>query len=500
MNARPIMHRSRIVTVTVALVVSACSSDHGTSQVADTTAATTVAAPAESTATTVLESATTLPAAVETSPADTTAPEPAAVMFGDLVSPCGPGDAAGATAKGVTDSSITFGYGDDAGYSAAPGLDKEMGDAIRPLIEWCNEQGGINGREVIGNYYDAAVLNVSQAITTACSDEVFMLVGQGWVLDSAQEQTRIECQLSTIPGFAVATAFAHGSGVVQPIPNPGDDMVVSGAMQIAALFPDGVTKAANVFAEFPATRETRDKAVASYGQAGWTFLDCDQIYSVAGEADWKPIASNLEACGVEVVNWVGSPDPNLQNLLVAARQVGFEPQAWLADPNQYTTGFATWNGQNDGAAADVYVRMAAVPFELADQAPAVAQYLELVNGSGGLPGLLGVQSTSAFLLWATAVQACGSEVTARCVLGQAASQTGWTGGGLHLPADPGSNHGPACGLLLKLEGPEWVKVAPTDELFECRDEYLASGITTDALTAAALDADRIATVNGTYEP
>ena len=97
-------------------------------------------------------------------------------------------------------------------------------------------------------------------MTQACNDKVFMLVGQGWVLDAGQEQMRIGCKLSTIPGFAVGTAFASGSGMQQPIPNPGDQVTVSSAFQVAKLFPDAVKKAAFVFAEFPATRETRDKA------------------------------------------------------------------------------------------------------------------------------------------------------------------------------------------------------------------------------------------------
>ena len=275
----------------------------------------------------------------------------------------------------MTNTTITIGYGDDAGYAAAPGLDKEMSDAVKPMIKWCNDQGGINGRKIVGNYYDAKVLQVTQVMTQACNDKVFMLVGQGWVLDSGQEQTRIACKLSTIPGFAVGTAFASGSGMQQPLPNPGDEVTVSSAFQIAQLFPDAVKKAAFVFAEFPATRETRDKAAAGYPKAGWKFLACDQIYNVAGESDWKPFASNLKACGVQAVVWVGSPDPNLENFLNASKQVGFAPQAWATDPNQYTAAFAKWNGQNGGAGDNVYVRMTGVPFEFADQAPAVKQYM-----------------------------------------------------------------------------------------------------------------------------
>jgi ABC-type branched-subunit amino acid transport system substrate-binding protein len=426
---------------------------------------------------------------------------PAVAKFGTLVSPCGPGSAKGATANGVTNTSITIGYGDDAGYSAAPGLDKEMSDAVKPMIKWCNDHGGINGRKIVGNYYDAKVLQVTQVMTQACNDKVFMLVGQGWVLDAGQEQTRIACKLSTIPGFAVGTAFASGPGMQQPIPSAGDDVAVSSAYQVAQLFPDAVKKAAFVFAEFPATRETRDKDAAGYPKAGWKFLACDQIYNVAGESDWKPFASNLKSCGVQAVVWVGSPDPNLENFLNASKQVGFAPKAWATDPNQYTAAFAKWNGQNGGAADNVYVRMTGVPFEFAAQAPAVKQYMDLVAKSHGTIGLLGEQAASAFLLWATGVKACGSSVTAKCVLDSAAKQTGWTGGGLHIPTDPGSNTAPKCGMLLKLTGAAWVKVVPSgDTLFDCNDKYLVEGITTSAVTAAKLDANRVATQFGTFTP
>jgi ABC-type branched-subunit amino acid transport system substrate-binding protein len=430
----------------------------------------------------------------------TTTATPAVEKFGTLDSPCGPGDASGATATGVTNTAISIGYGDDAGYAAAPGLDKEMSDAMKPMIKWCNEQGGINGRKVVGKYYDAAVLQVTQAMTQACNDKVFMLVGQGWALDANQEQTRIQCQLSTIPGFAVGTAFASGSGMQQPIPNPGDQATLSSAYQVATLFPDAVKKAAFAFADFPATQETRDKAAAGYPNAGWKFMNCDQHYNIQGESDWKPFANNLKACGVEAVVWVGSPDPNLENFLNAAKQVNYSP-IWVTDPNQYIASFAKWNGQNGGAADKVYVRQTNVPFELADQVPAVRQYMDLVTKSHGSIGLLGEQSASSFLLWATAVQSCGSTVTAKCVLDAAAAEKGWTGGGLHLPTDPGDNTAPKCGMLMKLKGAVWVKVVPADsELFDCNDKYVAKGISTSAVTAAKLNSQRIATEFGTFTP
>ena len=98
------------------------------------------------------------------------------LKFGTLDSPCGEGEGSGATDQGVTEDQIVIGYGDDAGFQLSPGLSHETSDAIEAMIAWCNEQGGINGREVVGNYYDAAITNVVNAVTQACG-EVFMLVG-----------------------------------------------------------------------------------------------------------------------------------------------------------------------------------------------------------------------------------------------------------------------------------------------------------------------------------
>jgi hypothetical protein len=155
-----------------------------------------------------------------------------------MASPCGQGEAKGATQQGVTDTSITIGFGDDAGYPAAPGLNKEMSDAMKAMIKWCNDQGGINGRQVIGNYRDAAIMNVANVMTAACAQD-FMLVGQGWSLDSAQEQIRVGCKMASVPAYAVSPQFSNGPLMVQPSPNPVDFANVSAAAQMAEHNPVG---------------------------------------------------------------------------------------------------------------------------------------------------------------------------------------------------------------------------------------------------------------------
>ncbi len=416
--------------------------------------------------------------------------------FGTMASPCGPAEGtntAPAGQVGVTADSITIAYGDDAGYQQAPGLNKEMSDAVKAMISWCNDQGGINGRQVKGNYYDAKILDVNNAMTEACQGGNFFLVGQGWSLDASQEATRLGCGLPAVPTYTVSPQFAHGKLMYQPTPNPVDEMSVPAAFQMAEAFPDAVKKSAVMYANYSATIDSTEKWELASEQAGWTYLPCEQVYSIGGESDWKPFVQKLKDCGAEVVYFSGSPYPNFENVLDAAAQIGYSPK-WMTEANFYDAKFAEWNVA--GNADNVYVRMAYFPFEEADQVPAVQQYLDIVADSGGSTSLLGMQATAAFLLWAQASQQCGADLTRDCVLEKLSTVTDYTAGGLQAPANVGANIPADCGMTLQMQGSEYVQVFPTTIAeMDCNQKYLVK-ISGPVVDRAALDADRISQAAG----
>ncbi len=86
----------------------------------------------------------------------------------------------------------------------------------------------------------------------------------------------------------------------------------------------------------------------------------------------------------------------------------------------------------------------------------MSQYLEILkdNVPDAKVALLGMQSFSAWLLFATAADACGSAndnvLSRACVLQAAADVQDWTAGGLHAPTDPGPEGGqvPTCEMQL----------------------------------------------------
>jgi hypothetical protein len=417
------------------------------------------------------------------------------VMFGDLDSPCGPaedGEEASSSSggdQGVTADQVVIGYGDDAGFPQAPGLNHETSDAVEAFIAWCNEQGGINGREVVGNYYDAAITEVPNAVTQACG-EVFMLVGQAWALDTAQEEIRLACDLPMVPAVAVSPEAANAPLMYQSVPNPVDRWPSGGGALLAEMFPDEVENASIMFGNVSAAIDTKDKVLQAFPEFGWRFLDCPQEYNIQGEADFRPFVQQLEDCGAEVVYFVGSAYPSFQNMLNAAGQEGYEP-LWLTDANSYLASFAEWNTAGNGD--NLYVRTAFTPFEQADDNPATQQYIDIVQANDGDISQLGQQAASSFLLWATAADACGADLTRDCVMDELSQVTSWTGGGMHAESNPGENEPPSCVMLLNMDGTEWVQAAPEEQgEFSCDEDY-TQPLSGRVVDQAQLDENRVST-------
>ena len=413
-------------------------------------------------------------------------------MFGDAAWPCGPAASPNVddgSEVGVTADSVSIASGDDAGYSGAPGLSHEIMDAMRPMVAKCNELGGINGRQIKLNYYDAALFNVGPAIQGACDDKNFFLVGEGWAFDGNQEEIRLACGLPAVPTYTVSAAFAMGKDVFQGTPNPADETPGGWFAMLTKQFPDAVKHIGVMAAAFSATQETRDKVLEAAPQFGWNFTVTSLEYNPVGEADWTPFVKQLQDAGTTAVSYTGSCLPSLQLFAQAATANGLDVPIF-ADTNNYLADCAAAN--TDGALNNLYVRSAFVPFEEADVNKATQDYLDLVSASGGDTAVLGAQAASSFLLWATAAAACGETLTRACTLTNLKDTHSWTGHGLHAEADPGGNHSGSCTMLLKLEGTEYVRVAPTDRgTFECDPSSIVPITSTAALAAAMLDGDRI---------
>jgi hypothetical protein len=309
--------------------------------------------------------------------------------FGTLPSPCGKGHATGATDQGVTNSTINLAYGDDRGFSGSPGLDQEMGDAVKAMIAWCDAQGGIDGRKIVGDYYDAAVTNVGSVMTQACKTD-FMLVGEGFALDGLAEQTRLGCNLAAVPGFTVSSVVANAYEMYQASPNPANHSPVAIAYEAEKLFGAKTHHVGQYDSTLSTQQQSMAKDVQGYTEAGWKFLNCPFLVNYNGEANYTPFMQKLQSCGAQIVFDNAVPGPTLYGALQAQNQIGYNP-IWVMDAAEYTEGFAQWN--TAGLGNNVYVRIGYEPLESAKVVPAVAQYLSILKKYGGLTSALGEQST-----------------------------------------------------------------------------------------------------------
>lgn len=414
--------------------------------------------------------------------------------FGTLQSPCGPGEPSGSPDQAVDATSITIGYGDDAGYQGNPGSNHQMSDAVRALIGWCNQQGGINGREVKGNYYDARITEVNNVMAEACT-QVFMLVGQGFALGGGGEKTRLGCGLPSVPGLLGGSEVANAPLMVSPAPQPVDYMNVEGAAAVARAYPDAVKKAGIMLPNFPATIDYTQRVTGTFPTVGWQFLDCTQTYPISGVTDFRPFLQKLKDCGAQVV-FTTDTAANFENQLDAANQIDFHP-VWMATSSLYDANFANWN--QSGNADGVYFANVFVPLEDTSPGTANAAYVDIVSADGGDTSYTGQQAASAFLLWATAAKACGNDLTRDCVMQGLKQVHEWTAGGLSSPQDPGGNKPGDCGLVLRVQGTAFVQWQPeTIGDFSCDAAYLvAVDPPIDSVASLDLDADRIAHKNQT---
>jgi len=436
-------------------------------------------------ATAIAVSALTMTAAIGLTASSAPASAATASKFGTLASPCGKGTPSGSPDRGVSASTIKIGYGDDAGYQ---NTNAEIGIAMKAMIAWCNAQGGINGRQIAGDYQDAAIFNAKQAVDNAISNGDFMLVGEGWAFDSSGEADRLAADLVAVPAFTASTDTENAWEMYQAVPNPADWASAGGAALAKTLFGASVVSHACAYRidDLPggAAKTSTIKDEYAFTKAGWTFmgaggagaksapadfatLGCDQNVSFLAPISAPTTINNaslaLKSAGAKAVFWSAIPNAAFTDLLADDAANHFNPVI-VTESGVYAPSLAKWNKK--GYANNVYVRMALEPLEAASAVPAVKQYVTLVGGATKA-SILGEQATSSFLLWATAAKSCGNNLTRQCIvnyLGNASNFAGanaWTGGGLQGAANPATNLPSQCSLLLHLKGTVWTQAAPS---------------------------------------
>ena len=398
------------------------------------------------------KSSTTVASATTGAPGATTATTvagPGPGDFGTLKALCGPGDAKGATDQGVTDTEIRMGTMSDPGAVAAPGLNQELFDSADAFTGWCNAAGGILGRKIKLDKWDAKLTEVPARMIQACGAD-FALAGNGEALDGTGVDQRVKCGLPEIAAYVVSAAAGSAPFSIQPLVTSNHQAPLTGTYRaLAEVDPEAVKHYGVLSSQLQSIKDAGNRDRQAAKQLGYTEVYYDEAPLAVD--NYRPYVEALKAKGVQVFSAYSNPI-NMSTMLKSMQDVGYFPKYILFAGNFYDSALI----KNAGTALDqshVAVSMFPTPFELADQFPAVQQYIDLLTkyANGAKPKSLGVNAMSGWLLWAQSAKACGSNLTRKCLFDNASAVTKWDAGGLHFPGTPGNakSPDPLCHVVMQ---------------------------------------------------
>ncbi|MCW2547774.1 MAG: ABC-type branched-chain amino acid transport system periplasmic component-like protein [Mycobacterium sp.] len=386
--------------------------------------------------------------------------------FGSLKAICGPGNASGATARGVTDTEIDIATLADPSNTIIPGAGQETFDISDGFVKWCNAAGGILGRKIVLTKYDSALFNVAAKVIDACQNS-FMLVANANPLDAAGVKPRLACNMAQIPAYATSSQAAEAGQ--QVVIDSSIHQVSAGSWRVLAKQFPAAFQALSLItvdgAGLDSFAERQRDALTTLGDKVVDF----QKTPVTGVSNWRPYIERARLSGAKAAITLS---PDISALVRSFDDVGWKPDVLPLGVQNYNAG--TIELAKSGVLPPTYVSTTYVPFEAADTSPATQQAVALIKASSHLtPDFAHLQALDAWLLWASAAKACGSQLTGACVIAKAGNEKGWTGGGIIAPVD--THVGPGvlsdCFVLVKATAtgfvlaPEITK--PNKGIFNC---------------------------------
>jgi ABC-type branched-subunit amino acid transport system substrate-binding protein len=377
--------------------------------------------------------------------------------FGTLGAVCGPGTAKGATATGVTNTSIEASVIADINVPGAPGLLQPMWDSATAFVDWCNAAGGIAGRKIILDKRDSQETDYLPQVESSCTAD-FAMVGTMGVLDNTGVAAWEKCGIPNFTASTVSEAAANASLMYPVNPLPADQENIGGFPVIFQQNPGVQNHIGTLYAQGAAgarEQHTYNEAIAADG--GKVVYTAE--YNSTGQVNWAPYVEAMKKAGVQML-FLNDTIATSVALDQAMSTAGWYPTVQISPPQDYDTSFLTTGAS---VAKNYYVYMPSEPLEAASAVPAVKQYETIVQKYVPTAhlGFFGEMAFSSWLLFTEAAKACGSGLTRTCLEQQVAKQTNWTGGGLQGTINPAANKASQCFIVMKIEGGKFVQAIPS---------------------------------------
>jgi ABC-type branched-subunit amino acid transport system substrate-binding protein len=375
---------------------------------------------------------------------------------GTLDNPCSAEKAEGAgptDTPGVTDTEIRIGVISDRKNDLVPVPTIGVEEATEAFVAFCNDSGGINGRKLVLKKYDSQILRTEEVTKQACADNLFALVGDGGVQDQTGITTRVDCGLPEVAAYSATSERSISDLFFQGVPGTQPDKFNAGPCKfMAKRFPQAVKKAGMMYTDVAASSLRGQATVEACETAGYEYVA--EIASAFGEKNYAPAVTELKEKGVRLLTVI-SVVPDTSAILREAQKQDLELDVVDLGQQYYDPAFA-----EEPAADGAFVLTNTTPFTETDSTPALQVYDKWMEEVGGPKTSLGVQAFSAGLLFATAADSIGSDLTRDSLVAALEDIHEWDAGGLQLLADPGANKHNDCFLYLQIKDKDFVRAFP----------------------------------------
>ena len=351
------------------------------------------------------------------------------------------------------------------------GLNEEMYDTAVAFTEWCNEHGGILGRELVLSDVDAKLFDYEPAITDACGRD-FALVGGGAVFDEDPNDVRVGCDLPNIAGYVVSARGRTADLQVQPIPNSIYDISMGRYNAAARDFPDSGDKYGIMASAIPSVLLVKQQSIEVAEAKGFE-VAYSYDYQSQGETGWANFVREMQDKDIKILEFIGQPQ-NLIELTDEMAIADWHPDVILLSTNFY----------------DELYRRAPPPTATSTSSRATTRSSWPTRTRPRRTTWTSWSSTTRTARWRSSAcrasrpgsssrrrppRAGRSSRRSACST-EAAAPEDWTGGGLHARQTPGSGEPSPCFLILGLDEDGFFyneeATAPTDGdgLYNCDEE------------------------------
>jgi ABC-type branched-subunit amino acid transport system substrate-binding protein len=357
------------------------------------------------------------------------------------------------------------------------GLDIEYWQAAKAFAAWCNAAGGIDGRKIVLDLRDAALVNVAAQVTDACQND-FMLVGGGNPEDAAGVQPRLACKLGAIQADESSTQAIDAPLQVAPTVSNFDWLQTGPFRLIAKKYSAAIDHLGAGGPNQPQLLAQAQQAVDAAEAVGYKLVNFQAVNTTT--TSFQPYVRASMNAGVKVL----LPSANgelMEPYLQAMSDIGYSPDAMLLAPYFYVP--QTLAAARSAPLPPTWIYLSYWPLELASQNHATQQAIDMIKpyGTNGAVDLTNIMALDSWLLWAKSATACGSNLTSTCILAKAGAEPNWTAGGLAAPVNtnPAVKKPSDCVVMLKLtpSGFEYDRTMtePTQSIYNCSPSNVIKG-------------------------